>query len=537
MAKDRSPFLSGGAAVGLFNRRAKAEPVAKASQKRSVENLNSFSLGKKETPFSFSFKPEVDVDAAREQARKVYRESLIAKGILRRLTDNVVNTGLTWESSPLWDMIKDAPVSDEERQKFTNKAENYWKLYAGSTEADIKGKFTFRQLQRQIFQMGEAEGEVFLILRYISDPNRISNVSLQKIENDQVATEYDCDAVESVNKRGGWLDKGLEYDSTGREVAVWVRENMGDDPVRIPYFGNSGRRFVIHYSHNTFNMSHGLSSLCSLVYELAKLAEYDENELEATVANALWMGVIEADKDVKSRKSGANFRPAGLPSSPSQEDPGYTPGIDSVNIEGKALIMNTLNPGWKFKGFQPTRPNQNYEKFVEAFETRICGFFGVPLSVYKQKFQSSYSAARTEILFFWNAVTVYRDDMISGFLSLYHEAVFSEWVKAGDLKCPGFQTTLTKRAWLYGSWNGISRPVVDPVKEVNAIEKRQKLGHTTGEKEAKAYNGSDFMENVQRLGNENTRLAEVNKCLDPAQYSEPEETDENDNDSDQEENE
>ncbi|MDC7218635.1 MAG: phage portal protein [Spirochaetales bacterium] len=518
--------------MAWFNR-PKAE-APKQRPGRSVDNLRSFSLGKKESPFSFSFKPEVDIDRAREQARKVRRESLIAKGLLRRLTDNVINTGLTWESSPLWDMIPDAPENDEARQKFTTNAENYWKLYAGSTEADIKGKFTFRQLQRQIFQMGEAEGEVFLILRYISDPNRISNVAIQKIENDQVATDYDTDYVSEVNARGGWLDKGIEYDSTGREVAVWLRESLGDDPVRIPYFGNSGRRFVIHYSHNSFNMSHGLSSLCNMVYELAKLAEYDENELEATVANALWMGVIEADKDVKSRKSGANFRPAGVSPSPTHEEPAYTPGVDSVKIDGKALIMNTLNPGWSFKGFQPTRPNQNYEKFVEAFETRICGYFGMPLSVYKQKFQSSYSAARTEILFFWNSVMVYRDDMISGFLAPYHEAVFSEWVKAGVLKCPGFGTPIISKAWLYGSWTGISRPVVDPVKEANAVEKRLKLGHTTGEREAKTHNGSDFAENINRLSFENPKLAEVNKHLDPAQYSAPDDEDDSDNDQEEE---
>lgn len=521
--------------MSMFDRfrSKKSDSENKASHSRGIQNLGEVSLGKKESPFSFSYRPEVDVDKAREQARKVYRESLIAKGIIRRLTDNVINTGLTWESSPLWDIITDSPTTDEEKQAFTTNVESYWKLYASSNDSDIKGKSNFHQLQRQIFQHGEKEGEVFIILRYVSDPTRINPVAIQLIENDQVATDYDCDYLPSVNAVGGWLDHGLEYDSTGREIAVWVRENLGKDPVRIPYFGKSGRRFLIHYSHNSFNSNHGLSNLCGMVYELAKLAEYDENELEATVANALWMGVIEGDKDVKSRRSGANFRPAGVSGASSTDSPGHSPGIESVKVNGKAMVMNTLNPGWSFKGFQPTRPNQNYEKFIEAFETRICGYFGIPLSVYKHKFQSSYSAARTEILFFWNSVAVYRDDFISGFLAHYHEAVFSEWVKAGTIKSPGFNSPIIRKAWLYGSWNGISRPVVDPVKEINAVEKRLKLGHTTGEREAKAYNGSDISENIKRLNYENPKLAEVNRHLDPAQYMVPG-NDDTENDSDDE---
>jgi len=147
----------------------------------------------------------------------------------------------------------------------------------------------------------------------------------------------------------------------------------------------------------------------------------------------------------------------------------------------------------------------------------------MPLSVFRQKFQASYSAARAEILFFWNNIYKRRDDFTAGFLNPFYEAWFTEHVNQGNFQAPGFRTIpIAKRAWLYGSWNGISRPVVDPVKEVKAVKDRELLGHTTGEREAKAYNGSDFRENVKRLKTENELLAESNKVLDPVQFTEPE---------------
>ena len=82
-----------------------------------------------------------------------------------------------------------------------------------------------------------------------------------------------------------------------------------------------------------------------------------------------------------------------------------------------------------------------------------------------------------------------------------------------------------KKAWLRCTWNGISRPVVDPAKEVKAVRERIELGHTTGEREAKAYNGSDYRENISRLTTENKLRREANKSVDPAQYADPEEPD------------
>jgi capsid protein len=172
-----------------------------------------------------------------------------------------------------------------------------------------------------------------------------------------------------------------------------------------------------------------------------------------------------------------------------------------------ALFRHTNGPGYETKWFAPTRPNPNYAAFVEAFESRLAGALGMPRSVLLQQFNASYSAARGEIKFFWNSIDRRRDDFVSGFLMPIYEAWFGEHVRSGEITAAGYGNRIIHEAWLSGHWDGISMPQIDPLKEVNAIDKRLQLGHTTGEREAKKHNGSDFRSNVERLTTENQQLA------------------------------
>lgn len=454
----------------------------------------------------------------RVNAKGIYEDSLIARGLVGRLVDNVINTGLTWESSPLWAMIPDwKNKSDEDKYDWTETVENYFTLYTDSKEADVKGRLTFKQIQRLLYLLRVKEGEYFCILRYLNDTSRTSNIAIQILNNDQVQQPYSADILKSIKSRGGTVNEGIEYDSTGKMIAIYVNEKPEEfsqkSLKRITVRGpRSGRLFVIHDANfEAAEQYRGFPELAAFIYELDRLTEYDINELEATVTGAMFFAAIETEKGAQAK--GPIIKTATGNTSSSTDIAG---GIKNVNVDNKSLLVQNLAPGQKLKGFQPNRPNSNFAAFEEVFENRISGALGMPLSVFRQKFQASYSAARAEILFFWNNIFKRRDDFTAGFLNPFYEAWFTEHVNAGNFTAPGFKTIpIAKRAWLYGSWNGISRPVVDPVKEVKAVADRQKLGHTTGEREAKAYNGSDFRENVKRLANENEFVANANMPIDP----------------------
>lgn len=469
----------------------------------------------------------------RENARGVYHDSLIARGLVGRLIDNVINTGLTLESSPLWSMIPDwKNKSDEEKYQWTENTENLFTLYAVSKEADIKGRLTFSQIQRLLYLLRVKEGEYFCILRYLNGSDRTSPLALQILNNDQIQQPYDAATIKAIKARRATIKDGIEYDTTGKMSAIYVRENLEDFTnklTRIPTHGpKSGRRFIIHDANfETAEQYRGFPELAAFIYELDRLTEYDINELEAVVAGSMFFAAVETEKGAS--RQGPIVKPGGTATVNTDNE--VKEGIKEARFKNKALLIQNLAPGQKFVGFQPNRPNSNFEAFEEVFENRISGSLGMPLSVFRQKFQASYSAARAEILFFWNNIFKRRDDFRAGFLDPFYEAWFTEHINSGNIKAPGYKTLpIAKRAWLYGTWNGISRPVVDPVKEVKAVDARQKLGHTTGEREAKAYNGSDFRENVKRLTNENPLIADANKVLDPVQFAEPEAVENVDND-------
>jgi lambda family phage portal protein len=462
----------------------------------------------------------------RRNSRGVYHDSTIARGIVRRLKDNVVNTGLTWESTPLWSMIPGAAEDDQVRYEWTQNAEALWKLYALSKETDIEGRMTFMQLQRLAFVSTVVDGEVFGILRYLNDPQRMSPLALQLIRPEQVVNPTETEDIEAIAGRGGRVDHGIEYDSTGAVTAIHVRDSTSGRTKRVTIFGaKSNRRFVIHSGNfDSVGQARGLPELSTIIYELKRLTDYDIAELEATVASAAWLASIESHVDSLPGR-GPRIQPNVSNRQTGADQP--QTGIETARVNKTALIMQHNEPGYTTKWISPNRPNPNYQAFVDAMLSNIGGSLGIPLSVLKQKFDKSYSAARAEILFFWNSVILRRDDFISGFLSPFHETWFSEAVRAGDVKAEGFVTgrSFISRAWLHGTWNGISRPNVDPLKEVNAVEKRLTLGHTTGEREAKAYNGSDFRENVERLTTENALRAEANAPLAPPVAVLPEEPD------------
>lgn len=464
----------------------------------------------------------------RENGRGVYHDSLIARGIVGRLVDNVINTGLTWESSPLWSLIPGAPESEDERVAWTENVENRFKLYTYSKEADVRGRLTLPQIERLLYTLRVKEGEYFGVLRYLNSPDRMSPVAIQILNNDQIEQPYDGVTVQAIKDKGSTVEDGIEYDAVGKMTAIYVREELGSRPKRIPVFGDkSKRRFVIHDGNfESADQFRGFPELSAMVYELDRLTEYSINELEATLADSLWFAAITADSNAKPK--GPTFRPAGGGAIETSDNTGLKDGIQTVAIGKRALVMDKLPPGWKFEGWKPSRPNQNYAAFIDAHETYIAGALGMPLSVVRQKFQASYSAARAEILFFWNNVIRRRDDFISGFLDPLYESWFTENVRSRLIEAPGYLTLpVARNAWLYGTWDGISRPVVDPVKEVEAVRARQELGHTTAEREAKAYNGSDFRENVRRLTAENALLADANRPLnpEPAERAEDAETD------------
>ena len=77
--------------------------------------------------------------------------------------------------------------------------------------------------------------------------------------------------------------------------------------------------------------------------------------------------------------------------------------------------------------------------------------------------------------------------------------ILDEAVEKGYIKLPGyFENPLKRKAYLSAEWYGQAQGQIDPLKEVKASVMKIEYGLSTGAREARLLNGSDFQENIEQ---------------------------------------
>ena len=96
-----------------------------------------------------------------------------------------------------------------------------------------------------------------------------------------------------------------------------------------------------------------------------------------------------------------------------------------------------------------------------------------------------------------------RSWLAADFCQPVYELFLTEAIANGRLKAPGFfLDPLIRAAYCGAQWNGPAHGMIDPVKEVNAAEKRIHIGLSTRQKETIEMTGGDFDSNVTQLARE-----------------------------------
>jgi lambda family phage portal protein len=459
----------------------------------------------------------LDTYRLRQRSRVAYWDSVQARALIGRLVDNVIASGLTLESSPVWSMIS-PDWSEERRRDWLANTENRWMLWANSTDPDATGRLTLQQIQRLEFSSRLRDGETIPILRYSQSPNYSNPVQLQFLDPDQVGDYASATQRTAAKKADNRIVDGFELDKAGREIAIYALDEQTAKAERIPVSGPSGRRFVLHPAIiDTFGRVRGIGVLANLIHELEKITTYSVAELAAAVINASIAGWTETEA---GSPKGPGFKAPSLKADSQAQAAtasATSPQPQRYEINNPGLWINSTAPGQKLQSYDTKRPNVNFDVFLKAFVAQLSASLGIPVEVLTMSFNANYSASRASLLLFWTVVETWRDSSAAMFLGPIYAAWFAEEVRAGRIEAPGFgeSPTLT-RAWLNCDWIGINKPSIDPQKEATAADTRIAAGLTTRAREAKAYNGSEFSENVSRLAIENADLAKANKSITPA---------------------
>ncbi|SFG29837.1 phage portal protein, lambda family [Duganella sp. CF458] len=427
-----------------------------------------------------------DLPTLREHSRDLMRNAPLATGAINTVVTNVVGTGLVMQSHI---DSKYLGLTEDQAAEWQRQTEREFRLWAENRfECDATSTQNFYAQQELMFRSALVNGDVLSILPSRQLPGCAYALKVQVVEGDRLATPPDM--VASTKVFGG-----VEVDDFGATVAVHVanrhpsalarvRGTISYD--RIPVRGEqTGRINVIHlFKRLRPDQRRGEPYLAPVIEPLKQLDRYTEAEIMAAVISGMFTVFVEHSAD--------DAAPVPIESSA----PGSAP---ELQLASGAII--DLEQGAKVNTANPGRPNVAFDPFVMAVLRQIGVALELPFEVLIKHFTASYSAARAALLEAWKFFKNRRVWLADNFCQPVYETWLAEAVANGRIAAPGFfADPAVRKAWCGAVWLGDGPGSLDPLKEVNAAEKRIDIGITTLAEETAAYDGGDWeAKHVQRV--------------------------------------
>lgn len=451
----------------------------------------------------------------RARSSQLFESNLFARGLIRRLVTNEINTGLHLEASPIESVIGVPPDSLED---WSESVENLFELW-GSNEsktADARELSTWGQLQQQIRAEALIAGDVLVVLQQdpITRLPRIRVFSGNKIQSPLLGNARPA--------KGNRIVQGVEMDPQDRHVAYWI---LQDDLTskRLPAWGEkSGRRLAWLYygTDKRVDEVRGKPLLSLVLQALRDLDRYRDAALRKAVINSIVaMFVEKKEKEVSGLPltAGGAVKKGVVTDSSGSGTPRRWNSIEMV--PGLILDGDSLGPGETLKPGTTQGTDERYSEFQDAVLAGIALAYEIPPEILTLKFASNYSASRAAL----NEFDAYVFRVRTGFGSSVCSPVYVDWLLAsvltGRVQAPGLleawrsvQEQHVFHAWSFADWNGHIKASVDPLKMMNGFEKALELGATTHDRVSRETSGQKFSRVVRKLEKENAALA---KALTP----------------------
>lgn len=441
---------------------------------------------------------DIDVHGSllRKRARDLYTGGGLARSGASTLKTNVVGWG-----------IRPKPKIDGELLGMDDEACGAWerntlrefKLWAENTMCDAERSKDFYTMQQLAFLSELVSGDCFVLFGMKDNPRTPYKTTIRILEADRVSTPNSADgeseAVET--NTGGRIIDGIEIDKEGVVTKIHVTnrhplmENATDIVTwtGIDVIGkDTGYPNILHImTYERPEQRRGIPFVSSQIEQIKQLDRYINSELAAQVVASMLTAFITSQED------DGKF---GLEDAVNESEKVTD---DDIQLELAPGAVYSLPPGKKIDTVNPIRANTGFEQFVNALETIIGASMEIPKEVLIKKYDSNYTAARSALLDFWKIVRVHRTAFNASFNQPIYEQWLSEAVANGRIEAPGFfDDPAIRSAWCGCMWMGASMGHVDPLKEINAAEKRINLNISTEEQEAAEYNGADWLSNVRQ---------------------------------------
>lgn len=447
---------------------------------------------------------DLDYWTLRERSSQLWVENTYAKGIIKRLVTNIINTGLKLEAIPEEGLL-DLPVGSLD--DWSEEIENLFAVWAENPPlCDQQASRTFGDIQRAALTEALIEGDVLVVLRM--DPKtKLPKINL--VRGSKVRTPFNPPKL----RKGHRIVHGVEVNASGGHVAFWVVDKNDKDVRVVAYGEKSGRRsaWLFYGTGKRVDDVRGECLLSACLQPLKEIDRFkDATQRKANLNATLAMTVEKTSDKIGTRPlSGGAVR-----RSTAVADVGGTASRTfNVLDQIPGVVIEDLQTGEKITS-HGSGADVNFGPFEEAIISGIAWALEIPPETLKLAYSSNYAAsqmATNEFRMFLNKERT----RIGGELC---KPIYAEWfmsgVLTGRVKAKGFLQSLNvvvnnyavRPSWLASDWSGAIKPSADLVKQARGYEMLVAMGAITRGRAARELTGTKFSKNVKTLNRENALL-------------------------------
>lgn len=454
---------------------------------------------------------ETDYWTLRERSNQLFKDNLYAKGLIKRLITNEINTGLCPEARPSEEVLGlEVGALDD----WTDLIETRFGIWSKMPAlCDALGESTFGAIQRHARTEALISGDVLVIIEQ-SKVTKLPMVRL--IDGRRVVSPLKRDEL----AKGHYVEQGIEFDAVGRRVAYWVKQTDGT-MLRVPHLGPRTGRTVAYMvygsSRRTFEVR-GEPLLATVLQSLREIDRYRDSTQRKAVVNSILAMFIKksAPKPSSLPVQGGAARVSGVTTT----DGNGNQRTLEIASQIPGMVYQELQEGEEpvLKGGEGT--DINFGPFEEAIVQGIAWANEIPPEILRLAFSNNYSASQAAI----NEFKIYLNKVWSDFGETFCTPIYVEWMLSEALlqKWDGSQLLNSwrdpKKYDIFGSlitvdWFGSIKPSTDMLKMAKASEVLVANAWSTNAREARGLTGTKYSQNVRIIRRENEQKAEALKPL------------------------
>jgi lambda family phage portal protein len=366
----------------------------------------------------------------RDRARHLERNNPVASGILDRVTENVIGTGIQIEPA----------TSDED---FNTAVSDWWEGW--KERCDVTGRFSFDRLQRMTFRSMLRDGDIGTVL---VDAYGVGK--LQAIEGDYITSP-------PGKMMGGLTVDGVELDRVGAFSRFWVRSV--DEKYKPTFTAVQARDFIFLPNIDRISDIRGTTNFRQDFDLFDMIHGYLENTVAASSIATLFALLIKQDRPMAG--------PGAMPPPTVTNSVGEQQRV--LNME--SAMVKYLKTGETVEQVKPEQPTQQFPEAIAAFARFVGLKWGLPLEeVLLDYSRANYTVSRAIKMKIQRVADIWQQDFAHQYVSRVYRWALSKAIKNGEISVAPPQDS-----WKH-EWLPQPLALTDPVKEIAAAAAAIELG-------------------------------------------------------------